>query len=179
MEKRRALSLLLLLDKPDTEILNIILLLNQFENTLLLTQLLFEEDNTPLIVVITLIFMYPSPGNGRKVSQNSSLPIHDVYQEFKNLPALFQRMIRMDIEEFNTLLNECLPFILQPRNTRAEYTHEENLARRHKKCKLSVENRFLLVLYWLSHYPTYTALSYTFGIDKSMITEVSYFSIQY
>jgi hypothetical protein len=54
-----------------------------------------------------------------------------------------------------------------------EYTPAENLVRK-RRCKSSTPNRLLLVLMlmWLTNYSIYPFLSFVFGIDQRVITQV-------
>lgn len=99
----------------------------------------------------------------------------DVYAHLKVWPMLFWRMTRHTVDEFEELLSMLKTLILFPRNIHGKYGTQENIHRRMKHAKLTVENRLLLILIWLTVYPTYPVLSYAFGVDCSVISLVWYF----
>jgi hypothetical protein len=118
------------------------------------------------------LFVGPGRGNGVRLYQRFSLlPAEDIYQQKLNDPIAFKEACNFWPSEFDELLEECRARLEMARMVRIGVNADAIRPGKPQLCKLSAENRLLLVLLWMAHYPTYATLASQFGCSTAVVSE--------
>jgi hypothetical protein len=118
--------------------------MNENDNivNLILSFVVLIEDEEEDLDMPASVKVGPGTGHaiGGRLPQAPSLHKNHLSEMMED-PDKFKRLHHFTIQQFNDLVEECRRLIEAPRNNRAVFDPDDNMRRRHRKCKFSTAER--------------------------------------
>jgi DDE superfamily endonuclease/Helix-turn-helix of DDE superfamily endonuclease len=94
------------------------------------------------------------------------------YEHLKQHPNVFLKMTGLRISEYDALVDDLLPQLVQAEYERLSRPDRQREMGGGRKPELDERNQLLLTVVWLRVYPTHEVLGYLFGVSDSTASRI-------
>lgn len=94
------------------------------------------------------------------------------YDQLRQHPTVFLKMTGLRLGEFEQLLTDMLPQIVEAEKTRLQRANRRRAEGGGRHAGLARTNQLLLTLIWLRQYPTNEVLGFLFGVSDSTVSRI-------
>jgi hypothetical protein len=92
--------------------------------------------------------------------------------QLRRQPELFVQMTGLRVAEFDQLLIQMLPRLVEADRTRLQRAERRRAPGAGRRYELARTNQLLLTVLWLRQYPTNEVLGYLFGVSDSSVSRI-------
>jgi hypothetical protein len=96
----------------------------------------------------------------------------DMIMRYRNLsqyPAIFLKMTGLRLGEFNQLVTDLLPLMVEADHKRLERPNRQRAIGGGRRSALDARDQLLMTVVWLRQYPTHDVLGYLFGVHPPTV----------
>jgi hypothetical protein len=92
------------------------------------------------------------------------------YYHLRHQPKVCQQMTGLRVEEFEPLVEDILPALVQAEARRLARPGRQRAIGGGRRAELGAVDQILLTVVWLRHYPTQPVLGYLFGVSQAVVS---------
>lgn len=94
------------------------------------------------------------------------------YEHLKQHPTVFLKMTGLRLNEFDALIDEVLPQLVEAEQERLQRPDRQRQIGGGRTPELDEGDQILLTIVWLRVYPTHEVLGYLFGVSDSTVSRI-------